>query len=1151
MVVFRIFLLFTFFIFPNSLFAETLYGSFIETYVGCGSHNEKKEYSLQMSLENSVGLDLSLIATPDIPKSGIQVQITGYYLESAQFKAETITPLNNQDINNTTANAISSLNRLSTPSQTTRPVTMFLAEDSHCSETQAKKILSTLADRTAAISGGSLILDIDQDRNGEPDVFKMEGTFREYGCSSDIAHRLAFQALKKLEERGEYSRPADTRNWTMISSLRRGGNACGTDGAASINGNKIVLHLCDAAVLQHELGHNLGLGHAGADTNNDQAIDEYGDIASIMGFVTHSPDKTHNAYHQFLLNMIPADKIMMKEIVEDETFEIAKLDLDNHPLKQLLIIDQEFGIDHSEPFISYMRNYLTIHTKRRDGHNKSVSLAELRPGEEFELSREQKVIFVEELGPETAKFSIRSVSPEGRPNRLDNVRERTTFGDLQTIVTPQIISSEEFPVESPEIIETNQDHSPSEIQSSPIEDSEMERTGDDRSELLNECIDTDGDGWGWDGNASCKVEGYIPVAGECIDSDGDGWGWDGVESCRMSDQAGTDTSAPRNVDLGTDKDSDSESGWVDCKIYGARNGELTWSPDTASQWTVEGGPNGLEEPKGPSQYFEFPEGDTMKEKTFKVTELDGQLRAISVTCGTEIVNNGDSASTNSGDQENEDESPLALTETSIEEDPEEEHVCEVETDDSTAEIGSRTEDPLGNSHYQELRTAVIVINKESSSTSSTEAFEGIFFGEGSSIANLVKIGTRFHRGLAPLGEANGSKVYSIAVNPEELNDICEKDFAVVDSIADRIDFNKVDYDLISYIVQGNISCGRWSGKAGGKTSLVLSPSTRLILHEIGHNLGFGHTKGPLRKGLQIPSSLIWFDDGNSYYEYGDYLSVMGAGAGLFNPNDLLRHGWDEAELVSESGTYKIAGLYMSSPDMVKQQDYFNSSENNFILEVDGRPSSLLLSLDPISTESILGSNQASDENYSLAVRAVNSQLSVTGYLPNHRIIKNRGESVLLDGISSGEEFVDPASGIKVEYLGASSQNGSTLAEVRITVPPQKFEGFEILEAEEELRRLSNEFARWQRVMERVLLHPRFSTLDNDQIDYQTVVPERIERAKNTVVLLDRLIEVMERGSLSPDDTDQIRAALRTGERTLDLFVNTYSRLQDREGITVD
>jgi len=40
------------------------------------------------------------------------------------------------------------------------------------------------------------------------------------------------------------------------------------------------------------------------------------------------------------------------------------------------------------------------------------------------------------------------------------------------------------------------------------------------------CIDPDGDGWGWDGTVSCRVDQSV-----CLDTDGDGWGWDGQASC--------------------------------------------------------------------------------------------------------------------------------------------------------------------------------------------------------------------------------------------------------------------------------------------------------------------------------------------------------------------------------------------------------------------------------------------------------------------------------------------------------------------------------------------------------------------------------------------------------------------------------------------
>ncbi len=46
-----------------------------------------------------------------------------------------------------------------------------------------------------------------------------------------------------------------------------------------------------------------------------------------------------------------------------------------------------------------------------------------------------------------------------------------------------------------------------------------------------ECVDSDNDGFGWDGQATCIVEGYIPQPGECVDLDGDGYGWDGIATC--------------------------------------------------------------------------------------------------------------------------------------------------------------------------------------------------------------------------------------------------------------------------------------------------------------------------------------------------------------------------------------------------------------------------------------------------------------------------------------------------------------------------------------------------------------------------------------------------------------------------------------------
>jgi len=57
-------------------------------------------------------------------------------------------------------------------------------------------------------------------------------------------------------------------------------------------------------------------------------------------------------------------------------------------------------------------------------------------------------------------------------------------------------------------------------------------------------IDPDGDGWGWENNASCRMVsgsgGNYPNCGSgAIDPDGDGWGWENNASCRMVSGSGS------------------------------------------------------------------------------------------------------------------------------------------------------------------------------------------------------------------------------------------------------------------------------------------------------------------------------------------------------------------------------------------------------------------------------------------------------------------------------------------------------------------------------------------------------------------------------------------------------------------------------------
>jgi hypothetical protein len=85
-----------------------------------------------------------------------------------------------------------------------------------------------------------------------------------------------------------------------------------------------------------------------------------------------------------------------------------------------------------------------------------------------------------------------------------------------------------------------------------------------------ECVDWDGDGWGWDGEKGCKMSEEVTLKApttsnkkaeevrdginltntlpaiipqettkQCIDTDGDGWGWDGEKGCRVEKKTET------------------------------------------------------------------------------------------------------------------------------------------------------------------------------------------------------------------------------------------------------------------------------------------------------------------------------------------------------------------------------------------------------------------------------------------------------------------------------------------------------------------------------------------------------------------------------------------------------------------------------------
>jgi len=73
------------------------------------------------------------------------------------------------------------------------------------------------------------------------------------------------------------------------------------------------------------------------------------------------------------------------------------------------------------------------------------------------------------------------------------------------------------------------------------------------------CLDPDGDGWGWDGSASCRVTNTATAASTepatqtaCLDPDGDGWGWNGTASCKITTTTNTPVIQTECIDLDGD-----------------------------------------------------------------------------------------------------------------------------------------------------------------------------------------------------------------------------------------------------------------------------------------------------------------------------------------------------------------------------------------------------------------------------------------------------------------------------------------------------------------------------------------------------------------------------------------------------------------------
>ena len=174
-------------------------------------------------------------------------------------------------------------------------------------------------------------------------------------------------------------------------------NGTGYGGLGDVNGKRSWIFYCSPAIVQHELGHNLGLAHASTLSH------EYGDRSDAMGNPSGYQD--FNAPHKNQLNWVSDSSIIDVTDQNSGLFTLSPIDypVDKapHPYMLRLLnpnsITGPLGIlQDSYYYISYRvgegvtsnlsteyKDKIHIHTYRGSGYANTYLIKTLNPGESF------------------------------------------------------------------------------------------------------------------------------------------------------------------------------------------------------------------------------------------------------------------------------------------------------------------------------------------------------------------------------------------------------------------------------------------------------------------------------------------------------------------------------------------------------------------------------------------------------------------------------------------------------------------------------------------------------------------------------------------------------------------------------------------------
>ncbi|MCB0344025.1 MAG: hypothetical protein KDD66_02865 [Bdellovibrionales bacterium] len=372
--------------------AEELTGTLSVSVIDYSNGTHEKSYSLQLSANNFLQLELSdpESISSHILQSGAVIKVSGSYISSQLFHVDTISLVNlspNLSSQTIGTNAVTGVRR---------PVIILVnigSNNAFCSSSLVDQIMFTNSDSARAayetVSRNQLTWNRDTDANGSPDIFGPFTISPSTGSCSNY-NGWGMAAYDAAENAGVDFSQYNHRIFVIP-------RICGFGGVANVGcGETCTAYILDCHepnVWAHELGHNLGMDHAGDDLNNDGTIEsEYGDTSCIMGFTYNQI--LFNAPHIAQMGWLDAFGSKMIEVSTTGHTNLLSLEADSavNSNAQIIRVLKSTGVYY---YLSYRKNSgvfdelssefegkVSVHTKA-GGLTQTAFIDALAEGESF------------------------------------------------------------------------------------------------------------------------------------------------------------------------------------------------------------------------------------------------------------------------------------------------------------------------------------------------------------------------------------------------------------------------------------------------------------------------------------------------------------------------------------------------------------------------------------------------------------------------------------------------------------------------------------------------------------------------------------------------------------------------------------------------